>query len=455
MERTNNPNLLDRCGWLLKELEQQMKWKATNDSWTESTRDKWISDVNSAVHNKQLHKLYDLARDLENKIQYAYQSDEWKNWKREYWQAVYMGTPSEGVDTPVTVTQFTRCLIILEESIKDYSSHESTWKESRRSEWLQETKKLIVPVENIIFGTDVLNQIEKCISNTTISQWGRNVDKACSKLNKCADVLDKVTKDAGIAKATGGGAAIGGGLLALGGLIAAPFTAGASLAATAAGTALAVGGGVTSFSASMVKHGWDKSQSKEGEQVTKTVCKQAQILSLCLTCYCDAMQEFQKFLDTPEGMEVIAELKSIDRVHTNVTGITIKSSSKAVSLGLAGLKFKDAVKIMHAISILRPSMSGPFANKLATAVAAGGIPRISVRGVTLFSGVAASSLAAKALTGVGAVLGIGFGIWDVVSASNDLKNGNEIASNFRKLARDLKSTKNTICAQYESLVGTN
>lgn len=452
MERKCSPELLNKCGWLLKELEQQMKWKATRASWTESSRDKWISNVNAAVSNKQLAKLYDLARDLECEMKYDQQSDNWKNWKREYWQMVYMGTSSKGVDTPVTVTQFTRCLIILEESLL-YEAQESSWKESRRSTWLKETKKLISPVENVIFATDVLNQIEKCISNTTVSQWGRNVDSACSKLNKCADVLDKVTKDAGIAKATGGGAAIGGGLLALGGLIAAPFTAGASLTATAAGTALAIGGGVTSFSATMVKHGWDKSKSKEGEEATKTVCKQTQIISLCLSCYCDTMKEFQKFLETPEGMEVIAELKSIDRVHSNVTEITFKSGGKAISLGLAGLRFKDAVKIMHAISLLRPSMSGPFASKLATAVAAGGIPRISVRGVTLFSGVAAGSLAAKALTGVGAVVGIGFGIWDVISASNDLKNGSEIASNFRKLARDLKSTRNTICDHYNALAG--
>ena len=313
----------------------------------------------------------------------------------------------------------------------------------------------MLPFENVIFATDVLNQIEKCISNTSVAQWSRDVDSACSKLNKCADVLDKVTKDVGIAKATGGGAAIGGGLLALGGLIAAPFTAGASLTATAAGAALAVGGGVTSFSASMVKHGWDKSQSREGEEVTKNVCKQAQILSFCLSLYCDTMKEFQEFLETPEGKQLITELGSVESVHSNVAEITFNSGSTALSLGLAGLRFKDAVKIMHAISLLRPSLSGPFAGKLATAVAAGGIPRISVRGVTLFTGVAAGSFAAKALTGVGAVLGIGFGIWDVIQASDDIKNGSEIASKFRKLARDLQSTKSEICDQYNALVGTD
>ena len=324
-----------------------------------------------------------------------------------------------------------------------------------RSTWIEETESLIDPIENVLFGVDVLDQIERCISNTTVYHWGQNVDDACSKLYKCANVLDKITKDVGIAKATGGGAAIGGGLLALGGLLAAPFTAGASLSATAAGTALALGGGVTSFSASMVQHGWDKDQTKEGERVTKMVCKQAQILSRCLSLYYEAMQKFQAFLDTPDGKSVIAELKSIDRIHSNVAEISFQAGSKLVSLGLGGLKIKEAVKVMKVISVLRPSLSGPFAGKLATTVAAGGIPRISVRGVTLFSGVAAGSLAAKALTGVGAVVGIGFGIWDVVQASDDLKNGSEIAKKFRELAGELKTTKKTICEQYESFIDTD
>ena len=448
-ERKYNPHLLDKCGWLLRELEQQMRWKATSDSWTEATRSKWLSDVNAAVRDKKLGKLYGLARDLESEMKYSQQCDEWKNWKRNYWLAMYLGDSSKGVDTPVTVTQYARGLIDLEESLL-YSAQESSWKDSRRSKWLQEARSLMVPVENVFFALDVLDQIEKCIDNTTVAQWGKKVDRACSKLNECADVLDKVSKDTGIAKATGGGAAIGGGLLALGGLIAAPFTAGASLTATAAGTALAVGGGVTSFAASMVQHGWDKSQTKEGEDVTKNVCKQAQILAQCLKMYCDTLTQFKDYLATPEGKELIAELKAIDRVHSNVTVITMQSGSKAVSLGLGGMKVTQAVRLVRVVSLLRPEVTG-----LAIKTAAGGIPRISVRGITLFTGVAAGSLAAKALAGIGGVVGVGFGIWDVVSASEQLKNGSEIASQFRQLAKDLNSTKKTICDQYQALVNTD
>lgn len=72
------------CGWLLKELEQQMKWRATRDSWTESRRDEWIRNVNAAVSNQELNKLYDLAKALECEMKYDQQSDTWKNWKREY-----------------------------------------------------------------------------------------------------------------------------------------------------------------------------------------------------------------------------------------------------------------------------------------------------------------------------------------------------------------------------------
>ena len=453
-ERRYDLALLKKCGWLLKELEVKMNWSATGDSWTEKTRSKWIADVNTAVSNKDLTALYNLADALEKEMKYDKQCDEWKNWQREYWRAMYMGDSSKGIDTPVSISQFASCAIDLERSLL-YSAQQSSWKEGGRSTWLTEAKSLIIPVESVLFALDVIDQIEKCISNTTVYQWGRDVDSACFKLRKCADVLDKVTKDTGIAKATGGGAAIGGGLLALGGLIAAPFTAGASLAATAAGTALAVGGGVTSFTASMVKHGWDKSQTKEGEQVTKKVCKQAQILSECLSFYCDTMTKFYEYLSTAEGKQLVAELKTIDRVHSNVAKITLQSGSKAVSLGLGGMKVTQAVRLMRVVSILRPEVAGQLGGRLAMQAAAGGIPRLSVRGVTLFAGVAAGSLAAKALSGIGAVVGVGFGIWDVVSASEQLKKGSEIAQKFRELSSNLKSTKKTICENYESLVETN
>ena len=427
-----------------------MLWSATGDSWKE-TRSSWIDDVNAAVREKKLAKLYGLAQSLEGKTKYSKQSDDWKNWKRDYWLAMYLGDSSKGVDTPVTITQYVKGLMVLEGSLL-YSGQSSSWKEDGRAIWLKKAKALMVPVEDVLFVLDVLDQIHKCIDNTTVTQWGYDVDNACSKLYKCADVLDKVAKDTGIAQATGGGAAIGGGLLALGGLIAAPFTAGASLAATVAGTALAVGGGVTSFTATMVKHGWDKDQTKEGEKVTKTVCKQAQILALCLSEYCEVMTEFQKYLNTPEGKELIAELQSVERVTTNVTNVIFQSGSKAVSLGLGGMKFTQAVRLMRVVSLLRPEIAGPLGSRFAMTAAAGGLPKISVKGITLFAGVAAGSLAAKALSGIGGVLTIGFGIWDVVSASEQLKNGSEIATQFRQLARDLKSTKNTICDQYQSLV---
>ena len=449
-ERKYDPVILDTCRWLLLELEGQMLWSATEDSWKER-RSSWMDDVNAAVREKNLAKLYDLTRSLEHKIKYSQQSDDWKNWKRDYWLAMYLGDSSKGVDTPVTITQYVKGLMVFEGSLL-HSGQSSSWKEDRRAIWLKKAKALMVPVEDVLFALDVLDQIHKCIDNTTVSQWGRDVDNACSNLYKCADVLDKVAKDTGIAQATGGGAAIGGGLLALGGLIAAPFTAGASLAATVAGTALAVGGGVTSFAATMVKHGWDKDQTKEGEKATKTVCKQAQILALCLSEYCKVMTEFQEYLNTPEGKELIAELRSVERVTTKVTKVIFQSGSKAVSLGLVGIEFTQAVRLMRVVSLLRPEIAGPLGSRLAMTAAASGLPKVSVKGITLFAGVAAGSLAAKALLSIGGVVTIGFGIWDVVSASEQVNKGSEIATQFRQLARDLNSTKNTICEQYQSLV---
>lgn len=169
------------------------------------------------------------------------------------------------------------------------------------------------------------------------------------------------------------------------------------------------------------------------------------------------MKAFHEYLDTPEGKQVIAELKAIERNHSTLTNvvefteITVKGGSKAVSLGLGGMKLKEAMKIIRVVSIFRPGDIGNISSELAMTVAAGGIPRISVRGITLFTGVAAGSLLATSLSAIGGLAGIGFGIWDVVAAAKSLKNGNEIAAKFRQLAEDLQSTKTTICEHYNAL----
>ena len=428
---------------------------------TQMTRNKWIADVDAAVSSKHFVELYNLAVQLEEEIKDDQQSEEWKNWKRSYWIAMYMGPSSNGVapngvDTFPTITHFAKCVIDLECALSD-TAQEPSWKEKRRSTWLAEAKSLIVPVESVLFALDVLDQIHKCIDDTTVSQWGQDVDSACSKLTECAAVLEKVTKDAGIGRVAGGAASIGGGALMLGGLLAAPFTGGLSLLATAGGTALVMGGGITSFTSSLMRYGWDRNKTKEGEKLTKTVCQQAHILSQCLMYYCETMKAFHEYLDTPEGKEVITELKAIERNHSTLADvvefakISVKGGSKAVSLGLGGLKIKQAVKIMNVVSIIRPGLAGGIGTKLAIRVAAGGIPRISVRGITLFTGVAAGSLLAKSFSAIGGLAGIGFGIWDVVAASKSLRNGNEIVAKFRQLAEDLKTTKTTICDNYKTL----
>ena len=384
-------------------------------------------------------------------MKYSSQEDDWKTWKRQLWNAAYMGDSSNGVSTPVTVTHFARCLLYMELSLR-YSIQTSGWKSDLRSKWLREVNALISPAEDVLFGLDLVDQISECINNNSVEQWGDNVDRACSKLYDCATTLDKVAKDTGIARTTGGGAAIAGGVLAAIGVIAAPFTAGASLAATAGGTALATAGGLTSFTASMVKYGWDKNKTKEGEEITKEVCKHAHILIECLTLYREIMSNFKEFLDTPEGEQLIGELKAakfMGSTFKQIAIINLKSDSKLITLGLAGKKMVDVARVAKVVSVLRPDAA---AKLLAAEVAAGGLPRLSLRGVTLFSGVAAGSLAAKALAGVGSIVGVGFGIWDVVGGANQIKNGNEIASQYRKFANDLKMTKKTVIENFDMLM---
>ena len=65
--------------------------------------------------------------------------------------------------------------------------------------------------------------------------------------------------------------------------------------------------------------------------MTRDVCKQAHILSECLTYYCDTMVEFDK-LATSEKKQVIADLETRGRIHSNGTKSTQSDDELAQSL---------------------------------------------------------------------------------------------------------------------------
>ena len=84
---------------------------------------------------------------------------------------------------------------------------------------------------------------------------------------------------------------------------------------------------------------------------------------------------------------------------------------------------------------------------LATQSAAPGVT-IPILGKTI---VAAGTTSAKVLSSSMAVFGIAFGILDIVGGAKKIKNGSELAKEFRKSAEDLKAESAKLIELYKEL----
>ena len=63
----------------------------------------------------------------------------------------------------------------------------------------------------------------------------------------------------------------------------------------------------------------------------------------------------------------------------------------------------------------------------------------------------AGTTTAKALSGSLAGVGIFFGIWDVAAGAMQIKNGSELAQEFRKSSESLKEESAKLIAMYKEL----
>lgn len=93
--------------------------------------------------------------------------------------------------------------------------------------------------KNVVFLCSVLSDDVAFKEKHGFSQteYVQNRRDCAESLRSIANHIEKVTRDVGIAKTTGGSTAIVSGAAVIGGILAAPFTAGASLALTIGGIA--------------------------------------------------------------------------------------------------------------------------------------------------------------------------------------------------------------------------
>lgn len=308
------------------------------------------------------------------------------------------------------------------------------------------------PVAVFCYWKSILQDELKDHIGCNISEYKEKIEEAVGQMRECADTLDSVISNTGIARATGGGLGIAGGIAGLVGLGLAPFTAGISLVLTVGGAVTAAAGGVTSLTGTLVNMGWEKGQTAKAKEVTNDVARFTQSLQELLAVYLKRLSEAGDFLDN--NKEYLIEDESNLETFFETGQILTKGAKVGYKVVKAGSKLYKGVKgykeLMNIIKVIRPDILAIQGAKSGLAASAAA-PKVSIlfgRGTIA----AAGTLGAKVFAGVFGIVGIGFGIWETIDAASDISNGSKIAEEFRNVAKNLEKVGNEVLENYEKFV---
>ena len=304
------------------------------------------------------------------------------------------------------------------------------------------------PLNKAHFWKNLADNYLDVIIGYSIDDYEDNLRKAFKIIDVCSRKLDVVTKDTGIARTVGGSASIIGGGLAVAGLALAPVTVGASLGLTFAGGAMGVAGGLTSTGSFLANLHWDKSEAKKIKKATTPLFNATFSLHGFLTEYISILKDADGFLKEPEGEAVAKDAYTTIEVTKGIG----KVASEAYKIGdivYTGVKHaKQARQINGVVNFLQAdyyAVAEEARIGLATQAAS---PGLKIAGKTV---VTAGTTTAKALSGSLAGVGIFFGIWDVAAGAMNIKNGSELAQEFRKSSESLKEESAKLIALYKEL----
>ena len=253
----------------------------------------------------------------------------------------------------------------------------------------------------------------------------------CSKkIREVAGHIERVVRDTGIAKTTGGAAAVVSGASALGGLLLAPFTAGTSLVLTVGGIAVGVASAATSLTAAIIQDRNVKSAAKEVKSLLDSLAYKDKVVGEVVQELQEMLKKMRALYGKRSVMDFIKDGVKIGKwIGYNIAykGYKVYSSVKAIMFA------RMVANIIKAdISLMR----GVAVNMAA--------PGFGMFGRALFL---AGSSTAKIISSVFSVLGIGFGIWDIVDGAKDIR-GSEHARAYRKAADELEQQT----ASYKTLL---
>lgn len=224
-----------------------------------------------------------------------------------------------------------------------------------------------------------------------------NLRHSCAnKIHEVADNIERVVRDTGIAKTTGGSVAVASGAATIGGILLAPFTAGASLALTVGGIVGGVASAATTLTAAIIKDSSVNSKAKEVKEILDSLEEKDKIVFKII----EELQKKVMKIRELYGNETITDIIN-DRAETLKLIATGGYIGYNVYINVQIAKYTVAVfEFLKAdISAMRGFAVGLSA------------PGLSIFGRTL---IVTASTSAKVLSGAFSVLGIGLGIWDIV-----------------------------------------
>lgn len=284
------------------------------------------------------------------------------------------------------------------------------------------------PLTRAHFWKSLADNYLNVILGYSVNDYEARIRNALKTLNDCASTLDEV---------------------AIAGLLLAPFTDGRSLDLTVAGAPTGVTGAATSLTGNLINQHWDGSQAQKVREATEPAFRATLSLQGFLNEYIKKLKEAAEFLKTSDGeaiardaFNVIELIKEAGTIAWNIfkIGNTVVTGEQHVR------QAKEIQALVNFIQADYYALNGARIG-LATHAAAPGVT-IPVLGKTL---VAAGTTSAKVLSSSMAIVGVAFGIWDIVGGAKKIAKGSELADEFRKTSKNLEEESSKLIKLYKEL----
>ena len=305
------------------------------------------------------------------------------------------------------------------------------------------------PLTRAQFWKSLADNYLNVILGYSVNDYEARIPNALKTLNDCASMLDKVAKDTGITETVGGSASVAGGGMAIAGLLLAPATGGLSLGLTVAGAATGVAGAATSLTGNLINQHWDGSQAQKVREATEPAFRATLSLQGFLNEYMKKLKEAAEILKTSNGEAIARDAFNVMELSKEAGTIAwnIYKIGNTVVTGVQHVRQAKEIKaLVNFIQADYYALNGARIG-LATHAAAPGVT-IPVLGKTL---VAAGTTSAKVLSSSMAIVGVAFGIWDIVGGAKKIAKGSELADEFRKTSKNLEEESSKLIKLYKEL----